>query len=318
MRWLVWRQHRWDAASSAAVFVVLGGAMLAITALSANLLAEISRVCATTSPDCGALRTEYQSSFGGWSTFLILAGIVVPALIGMFVGAPLVAREFDLGTHLLVWAQGITRRHWFLSKLSTVAIGTLLAAAALGGVYQIWLGHQNSISDSWYSFDVAPPALIAYSLFALMLGITFGTLIQRTIPAMAVTLVAFVVGRLAVEGFARPIYLPPLTWDVGTNLPDNASFLFVGTQQHVDLAGHAISDSRWNDAVQQCSSLPVPAGKSAGTPLHDCLLNHGVLAVQQYQPDSRFWLFQGIEAAIFVALAVVLAAVAYWLVVRKS
>jgi ABC-type transport system involved in multi-copper enzyme maturation permease subunit len=318
MKWLVWRQHRWDAASSAAVLLLLGGTMLTLAGLSANLLADISRVCATTSSDCGNLRTEYQGSFGAWSTFLELGGLAVPALIGVFVGAPMVAREFELGTHLLVWAQGITRRRWFVSKLWMVVMGTLVGAAVLGAIYQYWLAPQNSITDLWYSFDVEPPVLIAYALFALMLGVAFGTLIQRTIPAMAATLVGFVVVRAVIEVFARPIYLPPLSWDVGTNLADNASFLFVGTQQHVDLAGHPISDSRWNDVVQQCSSPPVPSGKSTGTPLHDCLLNHGVLVVQQYQPDSRFWLFQGIEAAIFITFAMVLAIAAYRLVVRKS
>jgi hypothetical protein len=185
-------------------------------------------------------------------------------------------------------------------------------------IYQIWLSPQGSVTDLWYSFDIEPPVLISYSLFALILGIAFGTLIQRTIPAMAATLVAFTGVRAVVELIARPIFLPPLTWDIGTNVPDNASFLYVGTAAHVDLAGHPISDARWNDVLQQCSNVPVLPGKSTGSPLHDCLVNHGVLVVQHYQPESRFWLFQGVEAAIFVALAVVLGLIAYWLVARKS
>jgi hypothetical protein len=43
-----------------------------------------------------------------------------------------------------------------------------------------------------------------------------------------------------------------------------------------------------------------------------------VLVVQHYQPESRFWLFQSIEAAIFIALALLLMAIAYRLIVRKS
>lgn len=318
MRWLVWRQHRWDAASALGVLVLLGGSMLVLVALSANLLAEISRVCATQSPDCGTLSMNYSGSFGATQTFLNLAGIVVPALIGVFVGAPLVAREFELGTHLMVWAQGITRRRWFISKVLLIAAGTLLGTACLGAIYQVWLAPQEPVINLWYSFDVEPLVLVAYSLFALILGVAFGTLIQRTVPAMAATLVTFVGVRAVIELLARPIYVPPLTWDTGTNPPSGASMLFVGTEAHVDLAGHAIPDSRWNEALQQCSSLPVQPGKSTGTPLHDCLLSHGVLVVQQYQPESRFWLFQGIEAAIFIAIAVVLGLIAYRLVARKS
>ena len=318
MRWLVWRQHRWDAASAFGVLVLLGGSMLVLAALSANALAEISRVCATQSPDCGTLRTGYSGSFGATQTFLSLTGIVVPALIGVFVGAPLVAHEFELGTELMVWAQGITRRRWFISKVLWVAAGTLIGTACLGAVYLVWLAPQESVTNLWYSFDVEPPVLVAYSLFALLLGIAFGTLIRRTVPAMAATLVSFAGVRALIELFARPIYVAPLTWDTGTNSLTDASILFVGTEMHVDLAGHVIPDSRWNEALQQCSSLPVQPGKSTGTPLHDCLLSHGVLVVQQYQPESRFWLFQGIEAAIFIALALVLGVIAYRLVARKS
>ncbi len=87
----------------------------------------------------------------------------------------------------------------------------------------------------------------------------------------------------------------------------------------MDLAGRSISDSRWNEVVQQCSAIPVQPVKSAGPPpLHECLLSHGVLVVQHYQPESRFWLFEGIEAAIFVGMALLLALVAHRLVARKS
>jgi hypothetical protein len=130
--------------------------MLVLVALSANLLAEISRVCATQSPDCGTLSMNYSGSFGATQTFLNLAGIVVPAVIGVFVGAPLVAREFELGTHLMVWAQGITRRRWFISKVLLIAAGTLLGTACLGAIYQVWLAPQEPVINLWYSFDVEP------------------------------------------------------------------------------------------------------------------------------------------------------------------
>jgi hypothetical protein len=47
-------------------------------------------------------------------------------------------------------------------------------------------------------------------------------------------------------------------------------------------------------------------------------LNHGGRVIQLYQPESRFWLFQSIEAGIFVALALVLLVVAYKMVMRKN
>src|ERR1039458_4513058 len=42
--------------------------------------------------------------------------VCVPALIGMFWGAPLVAREFEAGTFRLAWTQGATRARWLAGK----------------------------------------------------------------------------------------------------------------------------------------------------------------------------------------------------------
>ena len=45
---------------------------------------------------------------------------------------------------------------------------------------------------------------------------------------------------------------------------------------------------------------------------------HGFHQVVTYQPASRFWAFQGIEAAIFVVLAGALLALAYRMVLRRD
>ena len=42
--------------------------------------------------------------------------ILLAAVIGVFWGAPLVARELEQGTQRLVWTQSVTRRRWFSTK----------------------------------------------------------------------------------------------------------------------------------------------------------------------------------------------------------
>jgi hypothetical protein len=41
-------------------------------------------------------------------TSLVNATMAVPLLFGLFWGAPLLAREFEDGTHNLAWTQGVT------------------------------------------------------------------------------------------------------------------------------------------------------------------------------------------------------------------
>src|SRR5229473_1972694 len=55
---------------------------------------------------------------------------VVPALIGAFAGAPVLARELETGTFRFVWTQGIGRWRWTLAKLVPLAVAVAAAAAA--------------------------------------------------------------------------------------------------------------------------------------------------------------------------------------------
>lgn len=326
MTWLVWRQHRWDGTSALAIVVIVGAGILALTVLSSNLLSEIANACSMGSPNCGALRIDYDASFGRYQTFIFAIGVVLPALVGVFVGAPLVSREFEQGTHLLVWSQGTTRRRWFLSSVALVASAALAGAGLMAITYVVWLTPQQPVTNSWYQFD-AGPVMTGYALFSLALGVALGALIQRSLPAMAATLVAFVAVRVPIALFVRPNFLPPLTWEVGKTLGTDSAW-FIGPQQHVDLAGDQVSDVRFADAVGQCSGTYDPGAQIAGTQgpkptgggtfLADCLREHGIRVIQLYQPESRFWLFQAVEATIFLALAVLLLAIAYRLVMRSK
>jgi hypothetical protein len=317
MTWLTWRQHRWDAASALVLLLVLGAVVLRITIGGGGLLAGIARYCQANSrgfvpATCGSLPAQYATTFQLQWWWIVVAGTVIPIFVGMFVGAPMVSREVENGTHLLIWAQGITRRRWFLSGLGLLALGAVVGAALLSAVDQGWFDMQRSLGTAgplslWDGFEIGPPVVIAYTLFALALGAAAGAAIRRTVPAMAVTLVAFIAARVAVALLARPFYLPPLTaranftasqlgTSFGPGLPDPSSDWLVGPNVLTDAAGHAIPDGGFCVGGSGCYSK--------------------VFGIQHYQPAYRFWLFQGIEAAIFVVLALVLFALAYRFVMR--
>ena len=56
--------------------------------------------------------------------------IFAPALIGVFWGAPLVAREFETGTFRLAWTEGVTRRSWIATKLAGIGLASMLVTGA--------------------------------------------------------------------------------------------------------------------------------------------------------------------------------------------
>ena len=58
--------------------------------------------------------------------------LAVPALLGIFWGAPLVARELETGTYRLAWTQSVTRTRWLAVKVALVG----LASVAVAGLCQ--------------------------------------------------------------------------------------------------------------------------------------------------------------------------------------
>jgi hypothetical protein len=83
-------------------------------------------------------------------------------------------------------------------------------------------------------------------------------------------------------------------------------------QNYVGSAGHPIPTNPFDTCG---AGGPLPGGR--GTTVWDglvtaCVHAHGWLYTATWQPADRFWLFQGIESAIFFGLAAALLALAFW------
>ena len=156
--------------------------------------------------------------YGG--IFLLYA---VPALIGLFWGAPLVTRELEAGTFRLAWNQSVPRARWIAVKLGLLGLSAMVTAGLLSLMTGWWASPlyraaqdtrgQNSLSITKFApplFGANGIAPIGYAAFAFALGVTAGVLIRRTLPAMAVTLAIFAVIQIFWPGVVRPHLIPPV------------------------------------------------------------------------------------------------------------
>ena len=132
----------------------------------------------------------------------------MPALIGVFWGAPLVARELETGTYRLAWNQSVTRTRWLAVKLGLIGLAAMAAAGLLSLMVTWWSspidqalaarGPQRAQRRNRFApllFGARGIVPIGYAAFAFALGVTVGVLIRRTLPAMATTLAVFVAVR---------------------------------------------------------------------------------------------------------------------------
>ena len=252
---------------------------------------------------------------------------MVPALIGAFAGAPVLARELETGTFRFAWTQGFGRWRWALAKLVLLAVVLAAAAAAFGALvswyYQPYFAAGNQVLGLYRNspfvtvFSLREVTFPAWTLAAFAIGALAGMLIRRVVPAIVATLAVYAGLAFAAAAFLREHYLTPLVTKQ-LNLPGTA---WIISQWWTKDGRFAFAGNPPDSLVNQfCSSLPAGAGQerhSAGT-FAQCLAPHGYTQWTSYQPASRFWPFQWIEGGWLLALSALLIAATVWLVHRRA
>ncbi|MFY9864087.1 MAG: ABC transporter permease, partial [Trebonia sp.] len=123
--------------------------------------------------------------------FLLSTGIILlaPAVIGLFWGAPLIARELETGTADLAWNQSVTRTRWLAVKLAIGGLTAMALTEALCLMQTWWAapisqavadGAGSGVAQSRFSqLNFASHGItpLGYAAFAFALGVTAGALI---------------------------------------------------------------------------------------------------------------------------------------------
>ena len=325
MAWVTWRQQR---IALGGVAVLLGGLALYLwlTGLPAHHAYTAAATChPASSAACGELNSYFLHTYNQTAQLIATLLQAVPALIGAFVGAPLLARELETGTFRYAWTLGFGRQRWVLAKLVPLAI-VLAAAAGLLSLlfswyYQPFLPSQfeNASAQSPMApalFDLRGVAFAAWTLTAFAVGALAGMLIRRVVPAIAATLAVYTGLAVAAAVFLRQHYMTPL---VIRNVTPDVSAYVIG-QQWYARGGQSVSQGMLAQVLQQ--QAPQLAGKGGGTipespDTNQYLIQHGYTLWTTYQPAGRFWPFQWIEGSWLLALSVLLIAATVWLVRRR-
>src|SRR5262249_17861583 len=209
---LVWRQYRTSTAITGAL-IGLFAVLLVITGLQ-----MASQFHATFGACLAANNCRFPSDDAGlgsgWLGAILEFSLPVAAILGMFLGAPAVAREVETGTAHFAWTQAITRRHWLTVKTGWLLLAAVAWGGAVGALVTWWSGPRNTVALNQFNpgtFHVPGIQPAAYPLFAMALGIAAGTLIRRVLPALGVTLGVFFAVRLMIMGWVRQHYMTPIT-----------------------------------------------------------------------------------------------------------
>lgn len=201
---LTFRMHRFE--------VLITSALVALTAISA--VVAYTHLTAANPPDqcwiqnwgnmfgtvtertpgCEALVEAFWpvASQAGFVASPI--GVLLPFVVGLLLGVPVVGREIEMRTATLAWSLSGDRRRWLLSRLlpavSLAVSGLVIAAVLIAEMARAahpwnYLGPGRIPSLTEIGSEGAP--LVGRGIMALGLAVLAGAVIGRTLPAFAVS-----------------------------------------------------------------------------------------------------------------------------------
>ncbi|MFB6617738.1 ABC transporter permease [Streptomyces sp. NPDC056367] len=337
MIWLTWRQYRVQTLAALAALAAFA-MFLVVTGLQMRDLYD-STVGACKG-DCAmaknALVVEYQTL----NYYVTSALLALPGVIGVFWGAPLIARELETGTHRLVWNQTITRGRWLAVKLGAVGLIAVAVTGVLSLLASWWASPLDQVNlDRFTPLMFSGRAIVplGYAAFAFTLGACAGLLIRRTVPAMAATLVVFVGVQILVPFAIRPhlmapehadvtlssLVMAPATSDGESGAPadgwnvNHVQLMGYGDDAHLEVG--VLRPGTW--VVSDPGAVLDPSGREVRGPRgcadrdadpFKCFTTSDLHTKVAYQPADRYWTFQWVETGVFLALSGLLS----WLCAR--
>lgn len=337
MIWMSWRQFRGQAVVGGIVLALLAAYIVYLGLDIRGAYQDYRAQCPSTGGCAGPMG---QFSLDYENVLLYLAGVLalVPGLLGMFWGAPLITRELEAGTHRLVWNQSVTRRRWLFTKLLVVCVACMIVAG-VASLLLTWAAApvddaaDNRFSTVLFGARFLPP--IAYAVFALVLGTLIGLLVRRTVPAMALTLVAFVIFQFLVPNVVRPHLMPaehlvkPMTVSAineakslgsitgapvlnGLSIPQG---WITDVSELTTAQGKPLDEKTFNDCYMNAPKTGATEGPYGDVAV--CLSKLNLHVDIAYQPWNRYWAFQILESAFYLVLAGLLAVFAMWRIQRR-
>ncbi|MGY1499479.1 ABC transporter permease subunit [Streptomyces sp. QTS52] len=187
MTWLVWRQHR------AAFWTILAATALSVAWIVYQRGQLVDFLDGYGYPgksldEAGGSFQQYYDAF----TFVSMGLQAIPILLGVFLGAPLIAGDLENGTAKLVAAQSMSRTRWLATKLALAGLVVVVSTGVLSAVFDWWWNPVKSevtVMDwtSGEAFNTTGPVPVALALFSVFGGVAVGVVLRRTLMAMVVT-----------------------------------------------------------------------------------------------------------------------------------
>jgi hypothetical protein len=341
---VIWIQHRFSVLVMIGIFGLIAAFMLVTGAsIHGDYAKYLSNKCSyfghnpVNGAECSNLSASLLHSLDLFTIVEIITHVVA-VLIAMFIGAPLVSREFESGSYQFAWTQGTPRSSWLTMKLLFLGTMVVVLAIPLGLIASWYAQPFNAIGfvSHWQpgQFDVTAVTLSAICLTGLLSGVLIGALLKKVVGAIATA--GLMVGALVIAIFA---YLDRAIFSIHTSAstwyPSDGNIGAVNRFAPVGI-GPKGSWGGWLSNIWYEGLNGVHLSAEASGRVLDQLLSSNLKTTQvesphyeltwlanhhysfwiSYQPANRFWIAQGVQAIIILALGFILYRVAMTVIRR--
>jgi ABC-type transport system involved in multi-copper enzyme maturation permease subunit len=257
---LVWRLGRWEVA------VLIGGALLfaAITAVVAwqtsatNAGLQQCYADATGGPPSASCR-----SLTNWGNFLTslqgtleAATTVVPFVVGILLGAPLVSREIEKRTASIAWSLSLSRVRWLTWRAGPLLVAIAVALLLVGQASEALIRATPPGRLGFPFFAMHGPLVAARGVAIFSIGVLVGLAMGRMLPAILVTGVLAVAVVLALTLGRDQLMRAEAAW-VPANAYDFGGVMIYDTGFRDDATGALVT---FDEAYRQYPEVFAPLG----------------------------------------------------------
>jgi len=313
MTWVAWRQQR-PATIAALALLAVAGLVLLVSGWQVTSLARDSGLaaCIAAGGNCQVLVEAFASRYGPILEPVSLLGALLPVALGVLFGGPLLAREFEQGTHRLAWTQSVTHSRWLAARLAMAAGVLVVVAAVAAGLLTWWWGRFDQLGiSSRAALERGSLVPVATAVLAFCIATAAGALTRRVVPALATGLVAVLVVAAALN-LAAQHWLPPrpltITYPAATSSPR------AGLDDQVVSSGYR--DRAGRDLSPRAVDRLCPG--TGGQAVDRCLTASGIQRVDRYQPAGRAWQLALAQSALYLVVAALFLALAWWRTLRPD
>ena len=227
-----WKLQRYEIAFVAIVCLALAATAAWLTFDMRSIYAHCGTPGATAACD---VVYAFQETHGSWVQTTQMAIGLMPVLVGLVLGVPIVSREIEHRTAQIAWPMSRSRVQWLAWRVVPVlVIGLLLVALPAVAADQMERAYFPRSDIGFYLYDSRGLPLVMRAAVLLLAGVALGAILGRLLPGLllgigvAIALTVGLATALPHWVSSAELSVPesamsgafPLTTDIQFRLPD--------------------------------------------------------------------------------------------------